>query len=193
MRLTQLLSRAPGLGKRRPRARDIMRPLYDAAVRQARAPGFYGPRRAPDTVEGRFEMILLHIYLLVRRLRAEPDAGPQSTELAQALFDVFFDDMDAALREIGVGDLVVGKKVKKMGEAFYGRAQAYEDAFAAAAPDAMAEAVRRNLLVDVDEPPADVLAALSAYVRASDERLSRQSLDALLSGAAPDFAAPPAP
>lgn len=175
-------------GERRPRAADVAAPLYDAAVRQARDPAFFRAGRVPDTVEGRFEVIALHVYLLVRRLSGEDgDAA-----LSQAVFDAFFKDMDAALREIGVGDLVVGKKIKKMGEAFYGRAKAYGDALDAGDDAALGEALMRNLLVDAGAKgdAADV-APLAAYVRAAVEALSAQALTALMDGA-PAFPSPPA-
>ncbi len=176
----------PSAGK--PRASDVAAPLYEAAVRQARDPAFYGSGRVPDTVEGRFECIALHVYLLVRRLSG--DNGDAT--LAQALFDAFFQDMDAALREIGVGDLVVGKKIKKMGEAFYGRAKAYGDALQVDDEAVLRRAIARNLLVDAgldDDAPG--VAALAEYVRAADRALADQPLTAFTSAPSPAF--PPAP
>lgn len=178
---------------KKPRAADRAAALYAAAVRQARAPAFYGADRAPDSVEGRVEGILLHVFLLVRRLSG-PDGEP---ELAQALFDAFFDDMDAALREIGVGDLVVGKKIKKMGEAFYGRAKAYGEAIESKDDAALREAVARNLLLEAAPDaacvgPAQSAARLAAYVRAADAALGAQAVAALVGDAAPAFPPPPA-
>lgn len=170
------------------RAHRDARPLYEAACAQGRSPEFYSPGLVPDTVEGRFEAIMLHVYLLVRRLKAEPGAAPVS----QALFDVFFDDMDAALREIGVGDLVVGKKIKKMGEAFYGRAKAYEDALESGEPAQLRDAVRRNLLADAENPPEPAVERFAQYIAAASEALAQQDLDSLLAGAAPAFPRAPA-
>ena len=93
--------------------------LYGAIVAAARQPGFYRDWAVPDTVDGRFEMIVLHMYLVLDRLKPEPEP------LRQALTDLFFTDMDRSLREMGVGDLGVGKKVRKMAEAFFGRIAAY--------------------------------------------------------------------
>lgn len=106
--------------------------VYNLAVGRARAPVFYRDLGVPDTVEGRFEMIALHVHLLCRRLTA---AGKESGETAQALFDHMFLDMDRNLREMGTGDLVVGKRIKKMAHDYYGRAAALEEALAAEGPD----------------------------------------------------------
>ena len=92
--------------------------LYGAVVAQARQVVFYRDLGVPDTVDGRFELIVLHMVLLLRRLNREGDDG---AALRQALFDVLLDDMDRSLREMGVGDLGVGRRVKAMGKAFYGR------------------------------------------------------------------------
>src|SRR5262245_48094906 len=97
-------------------------PLYAAAIAQARQPVFYAGLRVPDTVDGRFELVALHVFLILQRLKSEPEATP----FAQALFDTMFADMDRNLREMGVGDLSVGKKVKAMAQGLYGRIAAYE-------------------------------------------------------------------
>ena len=91
--------------------------LYTSAVAAARSPFFY----TADTLDGRFDLVGLHVFLLIDRLRRDPPPGP---ELAQAVFDAMFADMDVNLREMGVGDLSVGKKVRAMWEAFHGRAAA---------------------------------------------------------------------
>ena len=98
--------------------------LYGAAVAAARDPFLYTALRVPDTLDGRFDMIGLHTFLLIQRLKREPAPGPA---LAQAVFDAMFSDMDINLREMGVGDLSVGRKVRVMWEAFHGRAAAYAD------------------------------------------------------------------
>src|SRR5450432_4115159 len=113
--------------------------LYDAIVSQARQPDFYAAGGVPDSIDGRFEMIVLHAYLVLRRLRG---AGEVAEPLAQALVDRLFADMDASLREMGAGDLGVGKRVKRMATAFYGRVAAYE---AGDKRGDMAEALARNL------------------------------------------------
>ncbi len=143
--------------------------LYDAIVTQARQPDFYVAGGVPDSIDGRFEMIALHGYLLLRRLRA---AGDAAETLAQALVDRLFADMDASLREMGAGDLGVGKRVKQMATAFYGRIAAYE---AAEKQGGMPEALARNLFGTANPTPAQ-LAGMSAYVEASQTALALQPL-----------------
>lgn len=175
--------------------------VYDALVRAARRPGLYGPDGAPDTVDGRFDLITAHAVLVFRRLRGQ---GEAATELSQLLFDRMFDDFDAALREMGTGDLAVGKKIREMGEAFYGRAKAYEDALNAGDETALAQVLERNLFAGDGEgedtapaeaapavPPSQAAIRLSRYLTASAATLEDQSVDALVSGEAPRFAAAP--
>src|SRR5512140_1695941 len=102
--------------------------LYGTIVAQARAPAFYGRYAVPDTVNGRFEMIVLHLVLLLRRLEGEPVAVRRR---GQGVFDLFCRDMDGSLREMGVGDLAVPRQMRRIGEAFYGRQAAYAAALAA--------------------------------------------------------------
>ncbi len=99
--------------------------LYGAVVAQARQKPFYTDFGVPDTVDGRFETIILHAFLVFRRLEEFGEAGHQ---LAQNTFDVMFCDMDQSLREMGVGDLSVPKKIKTMAKAFYGRVAVYSEA-----------------------------------------------------------------
>jgi cytochrome b pre-mRNA-processing protein 3 len=110
-------------------------------VAQAREPLFYRDFGVPDTVNGRFDLLLLHLWMVLRRLKGTAGA----TNLAQALFDRFCEDMDANLREMGVGDLTVPKRMQAFGEAFYGRAAAYDLALTDTA-DALARALSRNIL-----------------------------------------------
>jgi cytochrome b pre-mRNA-processing protein 3 len=155
----------------------IARRLYEAVVAQARQPAFFAELEVPDTVDGRFEMVALHAHLLLRRLK---DGGPATADLAQALFDVMFADMDASLREMGAGDLGVGRRVKQMAAAFYGRMAAY-DAGLASSDDALARALRRNLYGTV-APSESSLSAVADYMRGVAARLARQSLERLSGG-----------
>ncbi len=121
--------------------------LYGAAVAAARQPWFYRELGVPDTLDGRFDLVGLHAFLVIRRLSALPPPGP---DVSQAVFDAMFSDMDINLREMGVSDLAVGKRVTAMWEAFHGRAAAYEAALAGAPPvgdgdTALAEALARNV------------------------------------------------
>ena len=115
--------------------------IYFSLVEQARQPGFYLSCGVPDTADGRFDMIILHAFLLLRRLKKDHE---QTAELAQELFDLMFADMDQNLREMGLGDLAVGKRIKGMAAAFYGRIQAYEDGLAGN-ETMLVDSLRRNL------------------------------------------------
>ncbi len=151
--------------------------LYLAVVEQARRSEFYTEFGVPDTIDGRFDMILLHAFLLLRRLRG---CGEQGDRLAQALFDAMFDDMDRNLREMGVGDLSVGKRVKKMVAAFYGRIAAYDSGLETGEA-ALRAALKRNLYGTA--PPApDQLAAMAGYVRSQEDRLAAQDAEELIAG-----------
>ncbi len=166
------------------RRKEIARQLYDSLVRAARSPQFYGDDGVEDSVDGRFDMIVLHAVLLMRRLR---EGGESGRDLSQAVFDVMFDDMDAALREMTTGDLSVGKKIKIMGEAFYGRAKAYETPLNEGDQAALAEAIERNLF---EESPlsASVCERLAVYALESARLLEAQPIESLLAGEAPQYA-----
>ena len=135
--------------------------LYAAAVAQARHPDFYRYQAAADSVRGRFELICLHTFLIFRRLK---ECGRPGQELAQALHDIMFADMDRSLREMGIGDMSVGKKVKQMAQAFYGREQAYRTGLASDDPTMLAAALGRNLYRSAI-PGRSQVDAMAAYVR----------------------------
>jgi cytochrome b pre-mRNA-processing protein 3 len=116
--------------------------LYGAVVAQARAPEFYRSLSVPDTMEARFDMILLHVHLLFRRL-VQGDA--ESRRVGQALFDTFLADMEASLRESGTGDLAVPRKMRAIGEAFYGRARSYDAALTERTDKLLSAALARNV------------------------------------------------
>ncbi len=134
--------------------------LYSTAVVQARRPLLYMDYAVPDSLDGRFDMVSLHVFLLLRRLRAE---GSAAQPLSRALAELMFDDMDQSLREMGVGDMGVGKRVRHMAEAFYGRMAAYDTALAEG-PEAFESALARNVYRGVEPDPAK-LAGLAGYVR----------------------------
>lgn len=133
--------------------------LYAAAVEQARTPDLYARLGAPDTVEGRFEMVALHVWLVMRRLK---EGGPGARKTSQAMFDAMFRNLDDSLRELGVGDLSVGKKIRKLAENFYGRIGAYEAALEKGGEgDDLARAIGRNVFENEDAPEA---AAFADYI-----------------------------
>jgi len=153
--------------------------LYAAAVGQARAPAFYTDYAVPDTVDGRFDMISIHVFLLLRRLKA---GGAAATVVSQALYDAMFADMDRSLREMGAGDLGVGRRVKAMAQAFSGRIAAYE-----AGLDGAEEALRAALVRNVfrGEPVPDAaVAGLARYMRGQARALAAQPIEAVIGGQA---------
>jgi cytochrome b pre-mRNA-processing protein 3 len=158
--------------------------LYGAAVAAARDAWFFGPLGVPDTLDGRFDVVGLHVALLIRRLRTDPDR--RGAALAQAVFDAMFADMDINLREMGVGDMTVGKRVKRMWEAFHGRCLAYEAALDAGDVPALATALDRNVWraeAAAALVPAAALSLARYAVRAADA-LAEQALPTLLRGEA---------
>lgn len=162
--------------------------LYRNIVAQARQPDFYARHGVPDSLDGRFDMIVLHAFLVMRRLRAM-NSKP-ADDLSQELFDLLFADMDSNLREIGVGDLGVGKRVKKMAQAFYGRAEAYETGLTATDDTILTDALTRNLYGTI-QPALPHQLAMAAYMRAADAWLAGQADAQILAGnvefpAAPD-------
>ena len=159
--------------------------LYGAAVAAAREPFLYTGLGVPDTLDGRFDMVGLYTFLLIQRLKREPAPGPA---LAQAAFDAMFSDMDVNLREMGVGDLSVGRKVRVMWEAFHGRSAAYAAAMTAGDMAALDAALERNVWRG-KPPPSGSTQALRQVVLAQEAHLATQSLDNLRNGAV-DF--PPA-
>lgn len=163
------------------------RALYAAVVAQARQPGFYRDIGVPDSIDGRFELIVLHTVLVLQRLNREDSAA---ADLGQALFDTLFRDMDRSLREMGAGDLGVGKRVKHMAQGFYGRLQAYEAGLGDAGP-ALEEALRRNLYGTVEPQPWQC-EAMAAYMHAQATGLAAQAIEDLLAGRVA-FGAPPPP
>lgn len=148
--------------------------LYGMIVAQARATAFYRNYGVPDTVNGRFEMVVLHTVLVLRRLESQPQAV---RELGQGIFDRFCADMDGSLREMGVGDLAVPDKMRKIGEAFYGRQSAYVAALKASDPQVLIGALARNVF---GAPEANLGAVrLATYVRTAADRLAGQNGPAL--------------
>jgi cytochrome b pre-mRNA-processing protein 3 len=160
--------------------------LYRAAVAAARAPEFYTLHGVPDTPDGRFDMIALHVFLTLRRLKREQDpTHGGAAALAQALTDLMFADMDRNLREMGVGDLAVGKQVKALAAAFRGRITAYDAALERTDGDlGLAEALGRNLFRAAGPPAGDGAQKLARHVRAADAALAALPWSALAAGTA---------
>ena len=149
--------------------------LYGTIVAQARAASFYRIHGVPDTVNGRFEMVVLHLVLVLRRLEAQPSLG---RELGQSLFDWFCSDMDGNLREMGVGDLAVPRRMRKIGEAFFDRQAAYTAALSACDAQSLAAALARNVF-DAPEEAALGALRLAAYMQLAAVGLAQQGARAI--------------
>jgi cytochrome b pre-mRNA-processing protein 3 len=163
------------LFRRRQPADDFALRLYNRTAERARAAELFEACSIPDTLDGRFDALALHAALVIDRLQREPD-GP---ELAQAFFDAMFRHLDLTLREIGVQDLGVGRRIKIMAEGFHGRGLAYREALAGG-PTPLAEVLRRNAYGG--RPPADAekVARLETHVRAEVDRLGRTARNDLI-------------
>jgi cytochrome b pre-mRNA-processing protein 3 len=145
--------------------------LYTACVTAARDPLFFGQLDVPDTLDGRFDLVGLFAALLIHRLRKHAQPGPA---LAQAVFDAMFADMDFNLREMGVGDISVAKRMRDMWEAFHGRAVAYEVPVAAGDVEVLSSALARNVWRGA--APAGAADHLARVALAQDRALAGQSL-----------------
>jgi len=182
-----------GHAKQRARERDQALSLYVASVEQARQPSFYSDCGVADTLDGRFDLIVLHVYLVMRTLRPAEEQGKRLSDL---IFKIMMDDMDMNLREMGVGDLSVGKRVKAMARAFYGRSAAYDaalddtgDSDGDSAENSLEETLKRNIY-GAEAPEAAHVRQISDYVRRALAALAAQPSEALLAG---DVAFPAAP
>ncbi len=167
--ISRLFRRQPGA--------EAARQLYETAVAQGRLPLFYTRLGVPDSVDGRFDLIALHVWLLQRRLLR---AGEPAAAVGQQLAETFFVDMDLSLREMGAADIGVGRRVKRMIEGFTGRALAY-DAALVAGPEALAAALGRNLYGGRPVAPESVT-AIARYLLAADSSLAGQGDAAAIAG-----------
>lgn len=162
----------------RPRAaQEAGRALYAAAVAEARQPRLYADLGAPDTPEGRFELYTLHVLMLIERLRGQ---GAAAAETSQVLFDTYLSALDHGLRELGVGDTSVGKKMRRLGEAFYGRGKSYDAAIAALPDEGPLTAFLARTTFDA--APDGRPEALAREVVAKRSSLAAQPVESLLAG-----------
>jgi len=164
------------LGRRPNPNAAIVEALYATIVASARQPVFYSRWGVPDIALGRFEMISLHMMLALRRLRGE---GAAADEIAQELVDAYFLEVDHSLRELGIGDVAVPKRMKKLARMFYGRAQTYGAALDAGDKAALSEALKRNI-----GPESDAVrpAELATYILAADALLFNQPTADIVAG-----------
>ncbi len=158
---------------------------------QSRCPEFYLNAGVPDSLDGRFDLLAVHVFLVMRRLKQ--DRGDQGPRLSQYLYDVMFADMDRMWREQGVGDIGVGHRVNRMSKAFLGRIVAYDAALHGGETDALADALRRNLygtLGATGEPDSRAVLAMVDYVRKEDAALAGRPIEDFVAGAI-GFGPPP--
>src|ERR1700752_32059 len=160
------------------RSNPTIAALYGAIVTQSRDPRLYETYGVPDTVLGRFDLLLLHLLLRLRRLRAGEGAA---RDLAPGLFDAFCRDMDHNLREMGIGDQGVPRQMRHIGEAFYGRAQAYDAALAEQGDDALVGTLIRNVYAEATEPGV-AAERLAPYVRRTGRDLEAKAMPELFGG-----------
>jgi cytochrome b pre-mRNA-processing protein 3 len=163
------------LFRRNPQAPTI-EALYGAIVAQARDPVFYRDHGVADTVNGRLDLLMLHLALVFERL-SQGDAAQKA--VGQAVFDRFCQDMDDHLRQDGVSDLKVPKDMRRLGAAFFGRHRAYISALKVGDREALSAALRRNVFADQESPGLD---ALAAYVEAAALALARQDVAVVAAG-----------
>lgn len=160
----------------------IAQRLYAAMSAQARRPDFYQAGGVPDTIDGRFEMVALHAFLLFRRLKGQ---GEKAGAVAQAVYDVMFSDFDASIREMGAQDLGVGRRIKFMTEAMNGRFRAYEAGLARLQTQGgqveLELALKRNLYGTI-EPVEECLKRMADYLKRADAALAAQPIDQLMRG-----------
>ncbi|MEK6746317.1 MAG: ubiquinol-cytochrome C chaperone family protein [Pseudomonadota bacterium] len=151
---------------------------YVALVNQARKPFFYQECAVADTLDGRFDVIIIHVFMLTQRLKNDSQEFLRP-EFIRAVWEVFFSDMDRSLREMGASDTGIGKRVKKMAQAFYGRIDSYEKTVANAAE--FKESLKRNLYrgAEVEEKQ---ISSLVSYVLRNLEHLQKQDITAIVKG-----------
>lgn len=163
--------------RRRRANRLIIDALYEQIVAAARQPVFYARWNVPDTPLGRFEMIGLHVFLVLRRLHDQTIAA---RDVAQELTDSFFADVDSSLRDLGIGDMGIPKRVKKLARMFYGRTGTYGEALDRNDRPALAEALLRNIRPgDARDAQAD---ALASYVSQAAATLAAQPIEEIITG-----------
>lgn len=157
---------------------DAATALYAILVEKARDPVFFSELAVPDTVNGRFDMLVIHAMLTLRRLRG---GGAPAERVGKALLELLFKDMDQSLREMGVGDMGIGHHIKRMAKALFGRAEAYEGGLDADDAVALYAALKENLYRHAEAADGQI-SAMADYLRRAALHLSPQSVDDIVSG-----------
>jgi cytochrome b pre-mRNA-processing protein 3 len=171
-------------GREKSQNRQIVDALYEKIVAAARQEVFFSAWGVPDIALGRFEMISLHMFLFQHRLRRETGVA---REIAQEIIDDFFTEVDHSLRELGIGDAGVPKRMRKLARMFYGRTVSYGAALEAGDINELEVALARNIRPDVAAWP--YAADLASYVVAAYEALGRQRVEDICAGSI-EFPAP---
>jgi len=153
------------------------RDRYREIAGQARDPAFYLSFGVPDTLDGRFEMLCLHAFLVFRHLK---DAGEGAKNLAQAIYDEMFQDLDASLRDLGAADMGLGRRIKAMTEGLNGRIQAYQRGLEGSHGE-LRQAIERNVFGTVKARPEDV-EAMTRYFEEADRKLGGMGSERLAAG-----------
>jgi cytochrome b pre-mRNA-processing protein 3 len=166
-----------GVFRRRAQERQTVAGLYAAIATQARLPVFYAALGVPDTVDGRFDLLVLHVWMVMHRLDAEPDSG----QIKQDLFDAMFGHLDLTLREMGAQDLGVGRRIKRMAEGFHGRCSALREAWLGGDTAKLEAALARNLFGKA-APAPDAPARMARYVGDAIGRLAATPAAELIAG-----------
>jgi len=164
---------------RRPH-REAAHRLYMKAAAQSRLPALYEDFRIPDTIDGRFDALVLHVFLILHRLRQQ---GEAALDLSHEIVDVLIGDMDRTLREMGIADVGVGKRVKNMLKAFYGRLGAYDEALNTGDGAALREGIVRNVYRGTS-PGDAIIDSFETYMRAEASALAAQPLERFMDGTA---------
>lgn len=167
--------------------RESAHVLYGEIMGQSRRPEFYLNAAVPDSLDGRFDLLVVHAFLVMRRLKH--DGGDQGRRLSQLIYDVMFADLDRMWREQGIGDIGVGHRVNRMSKAFLGRIVAYETALEGGAADALADALRRNLY-GTGNPDDQAVMQMVDYLQCADAALAGQAVETFIAGTIA-FGSPP--
>ncbi len=168
-----------GLFGKRNSNQAIVDRQYAALTAAARMPGLYEHLNVPDTVMGRFEMLSIAMILFFRRTRSSETSGQ---EIAQEIVDAFFQDIDYSIRELGIGDNSVPKRMKKLAGMFYGRLEAYSKAMDQGDAAALSAALQRNIYPEATEPGD--MAGLAQWMMAAEAHLSAIPEEAIATGSA---------
>ncbi len=166
------------LFKRKKANRVVVERQYAGITEAARSPVFYETMGVPDTVMGRFEMISIHLILYLRRTGS---AGEATRGLAQDLLDAFFEDVDHSIRELGIGDMGVPKRMKKLAKMFYGRVNSYTQALDTRDGQGLVDALKRNLHPEAGDK-APPMQELAGWMIATAQRLEDASEETLAAG-----------